>query len=85
MEGALDLAGEHCCVKWAGVRQFLLLQDDDQPIGPTFNATDLWGSQKTQIQPLTMGTLREEKCSPCMHGACGAYRMECLGKSGRLP
>ena len=59
-------------------------QDDDQSIWPKFNATDPVGPQKTQIQPLTVGTFREEKCQS-MHGACGSYSMECLGKSGRLP
>lgn len=35
------------------------------PSGQCSMLLTLWGSQKTQIQPLTMGTFREEKCSPC--------------------
>lgn len=84
MEGALNLAGEHCCVKWAGVRQFLLLQDDDQPIGPTFNATDPVGLPENPDTASDHGNIQGREVQS-MHGACGAYRMECLGKSGRLP
>ena len=49
--------GVHCCVT------FLLLHGDDEPIWPT-PADDQVGQQKAQVQPLAVGTFKEEACSP---------------------